>query len=134
MTSISDSIAQALADGRAIAEARMTETVTVGQYTDDVGTTGNATRTLVTERYAGIGRIKLETLAVSDRSEPDQSFVEQDPVLGIPTTSPALHEGDEVVVTASTADPFLVGRRYRIAGTPQAGQTTAHRYPMKEIT
>lgn len=134
MTSIGDSIAQALADGRASAEARMTETVAVGLYADDVDSNGNATRTLLVERYAGIGRIKLETLAVSDRSEPDQAFVEQDPLLGIPTSSPALHEGDEVLVIASTADPSLVGRRYRIAGTPQAGQTTAHRYPMKETT
>lgn len=119
--------------GRAMAESRMTETVTVGLFKDGTDENGDATRVLVTERYSGIGRIKYPSLAVSDRQEPSQPVGVQEPYLSIPTGSPALFEGDEVHVTASTVDDLLVGMTARIAGVPQSGQTTAHRYPLKEL-
>ena len=37
-------------------------------------------------------------------------------------------------VTASTVDPSLVGRVFRTKGLPQAGQVTAHRFPVESVT
>src|SRR5690606_10793964 len=119
--------------GRRLAVSRMTETVQVGRFEDGVDASGAPTRVLVMERYAGVGRVKYPTMAVSDRDEPSQVFGVQDVALSVPTDSPELVEGDEVLVSASTADGGLVGRTYRVAGSAQAGQTTAHRYPVKEL-
>jgi hypothetical protein len=124
---------RALGMGRQLAEARMTETVTVGLYKDGTDASGNATRVLVTERYSGKARIKYPSLAVTERSEPSQAFGVQELTLSIPMGSPAVREGDEARVTASTVDSSLVGRVYGIKGAPQSGQTTAHRYPLQEL-
>lgn len=128
-------LTNALSMGRGMAEARMTETVTIGLF--DSGTdpvTFDPIRVLVEERYSGKARVKYPSGAVSDRSEPAQVVAEQDLLLSIPTGSPAAHEGDEVRVDSSTVDPSLVGRMYGIKGRPQAGQTTSHRYPLKELS
>ncbi|MEW2011422.1 DUF6093 family protein [Microbacterium sp. NPDC078814] len=121
--------------GRARAEARMTETVQIGIFVSGTDPdTLDAIRTLVTERYAGLGRIKYETLTVSDSDTSSQTVGSQTPMLSIPTGSPLINEGDEVVVTASRADHLLIGRRYTVEGAPQSGQTTSHRYPLKELS
>lgn len=122
------------ARARAQLERRMTETVEVGNFEDDVAADGTPIRVLTTERYAGKGRIKYESLTVSDSDRSSQIVTVQRPVLSIPTGSPLLHEGDEVNVTASQADDVLVGRSFTVAGNPQAGQTSAHRYPLKELS
>jgi hypothetical protein len=38
------------------------------------------------------------------------------------------------VVLASSVDPSLVGRKFRVAGNAQAGQVTSHRYPVEEVS
>lgn len=125
----------ALGMGRNMADARMTEMVTIGLFEDRTDpVTLNPIRVLVEERYSGKARVKYPSGAVSNRSEPSQVVAEQDVMLSIPTGSPAAFEGDEVRVDASTADPSLVGRAYGIKGRPQAGQTTSHRYPLKELS
>lgn len=123
-----------LARARAQLERRMTETVEVGNFKDDVAADGSPVRVLTTERYAGRGRIKYESLTVSDSDRASQLVTAQRPVLSIPTGSPLLHKGDEVNVTASGADVLLIGRTFTISGTPQVGQTSAHRYPLKELS
>ncbi len=126
---------RALGMGRMLADARMTETVTVGVYKDGTDeTTGDPTRVLVEEHYSGKGRIKYASISVSDSSEPSQIVAVQEPLLSVPTGSPAVPVGDEVHVTASTADSSLVGRTYRVEGAPQAGQTTSHRYQLKQLS
>lgn len=123
----------ALGMGRRHAEARMTETVAAGEFRDGTDANGDATRVLVTERYAGRARIKYPSLGVAPVNEPSQDASAQQLLVSIPTGSPRLLEGDEIHVTSSTADGSLVGRRYSVEGAPQAGQTTSLRYPLKEL-
>ena len=124
-----------LTRGRRLANARMSETVTGGSFVDGTDPeTGDPTRIPDAVRYTGPGRIKYESLAVSDSSGTGSPVAAQTPFLSIPTGSPALFEGDEVVVDTSSADGVLVGRFYRVAGHPQAGQTTSNRYPLTELT
>ncbi len=113
----------------------MTDTVTVGSFTDGTDpVTGDPTRVPVDTRYEGRGRIKYESLAVSEQDGAGSPVASQTPYLSIPTGSPRAFEGDAVWVTASTADDGLVGRTYQVTGAPQAGQTTSHRYPLKELS
>lgn len=116
-------------------EQRMTETVQAGPYkpgTDPV--TGDATNVLASTTYAGRGRIKYETTMVSDSDAPSQTVASQRLVLSIPTGSPRLHGGDGVTVSASESDELLVGRFYTVEGSPESGQTTSHRYPLRELS
>lgn len=112
----------------------MTETVEVGTFKDDVDSAGAPIRVPVVTRYSGIGRIKYESLTLTDTDKSAQVVAVQRPLLSIPVTSPRLHDGDEVKVAASTADGILVDRTYSVEGAPQAGQTTSHRYPLKELS
>lgn len=126
---------QVLERARAAADARMTETVLVGKNerrTDPV--TRKAVDSIQTPRYSGPGRIKYPSLATSQRDVPGQPSSEQNPYLSIPAGSPTCAEGEEVHVSGSTADGSLIGRRYKITGAPQAGQTSSHRYPLIELT
>ena len=126
---------RALAAGRRLADARMTETVTAGVYEEaDPAPDGSPIHVLVEERYTGKARVKYESLAVSESDNTSQLVATQTPFASIPTGSARLFEGDELHVTASTADGLLVGRKYTVAGSAQAGQTTAHRYPLKELS
>lgn len=113
----------------------MTETVVAGRYSSGTDPdTGDATQTLTETIYTGKGRIKYESLTVSDSDTSSQTVASQTPMLSIPTDSPLLHEGQGVKVTASTADDLLVDRFYKIEGAPQSGQTTSHRYPLSELS
>lgn len=127
-------IARALPELRAAAESRMTETVTVGLYTvTTYPGTGDPTRTLTTERYSGVGRVRYAERSVLNTGQASPVAV-MEPVLSIPFGSPACFDGDEVEVSASTDDPVLVGRRFKVQGLARAGQTTAHRYLLQELT
>lgn len=112
----------------------MTEQVTIGSFKDGVASDGSPTRVPETTRYSGIGRIKYESLAVSDSNGSGSPAATQTPFLSIPSSSPRAFEGDEVLVGSSSADDTLVGRQYKIAGVAQAGQTSAHRYPLEELS
>lgn len=125
-------LARGLSVLRAEAESRMTETVTGGLY-EDGHDQGDATSALVTERYSGKARIRYASRAVLNAGQTAPLAV-LEPVLSIPVGSPELFDGDEVVVTASTDDVALVGRRYKVQGRGNAGQTTAHRYLLQELT
>lgn len=119
--------------GRRAAEARMTETVLVGKFRDGSDPdTGEATRVLVAERYSGKARVRYPSYAVAELSPASQPLAQQDVVVSLPIGSGPVFEGDEVVVTASTADSAVVGRRYTVKGQPAAGQTTAYRIPVIE--
>lgn len=126
----------ALRLGRRMTNVRMTETVTIGRYKDGTDpATGDPTRTLVgTATYTGPGQIKYPTLTVSDSLAASQQVAAQSPMLKIPTGSPVPSRGEEVHVTASTADGSLVGRRYKVDGHPQAGQTTSLRLPLTDLS
>jgi hypothetical protein len=129
-----EDVAATLERGRRNAEVRMTETVEVGTFKDDVDSDGAPIRVPVVSRYSGIGRIKYESLTLTDTDKSAQVVAVQRPLLSVPVTSPLLHDGDEVKVVASSADGLLVDRTYSVEGAPQAGQTTSHRYPLKELS
>lgn len=124
-----------LAMGRAQAVARMTEAITVtttaagvlnettGQYTD-----------VVTTHYTGVARLKFSTLNVAARDSADRLIAVQDVALHVPAGTALLPVGASVAVTASDADPSLLSRLFTVEGRPHAGQTTAHRYPVAEVS
>ena len=127
--------ARMLQRGRRRANERMSETVTVGSFTDGVADDGSATRVPAVTRYASKpGRIKYESLNAQEQDGAGSPVALQTPHLSVPTGSPRFFEGDEVLCEASEADVLLVGRLYRVTGSAQAGQTTAHRYPLEELS
>ena len=127
--------ARMLQRGRRRANERMSETVTVGSFTDGVAEDGSPTRVPAVARYdAKPGRIKYESLNAQEQDGAGSPVAMQTPHLSVPSGSPQFFEGDEVLVVASAADALLVGRVYRVTGSAQAGQTTAHRYPLEELS
>ena len=137
--SLGSDLAAALPGLRAEANSRMTESITVGTFEDGTDSeTFEPTRTPVITRYEGLGRIRYASLTTSASAtgsdQIGQPVVVQSPYLSIPHGSPRLYEGDEVVVVASTADALLSDRRFQVAGNATIGQTTAHRYPLTELT
>lgn len=128
-------VAAVLPDLQAQAVSRMTETVQIGLFEDGVDPVTNAaTRVLAEERYSGIGRVRYPSYAVAEMSPASQPVTAQDIVVLLPHGSGPVFEGDEIVVIASTADDQLVGRRYIVVGRPVAGQTTAYRVTVTELT
>jgi hypothetical protein len=121
-----------------MSEQRMSETVTVGSFTDGADpVTGDPTRVPVHTTYPAEGgdgraRIKYESLSVSEQDSAGSPVAIQTPVLSIPSGSPIPAEGEEVLCSASDADQSLVGRTFKIAGFPEAGQTTSLRFPLTE--
>ena len=129
----------ALALGRRSTEATMSERVLVGTEADGTDEhTGDATTVLIDVVYGqdgeGIGQVKYVADTVSLSSGAGQVASVQRPILKVPTGTPLLDQGKAVWVASSTVDGLLVGRRYQIAGVPEAGSTTAHRYPLTELS
>lgn len=124
---------RALGMGRRLAEARMTETVTIGVYRDGTDPeTGDPVRVLEELHYEGAGRIKYPSLGVTPVNDPSLDASAQMPYLSV-GDGVDVQVGDEVHVVASTVDESLVGRTYSVEGRPQSGQTTSHRFPLIEI-
>lgn len=124
----------ALGAGRRMAESRMTETVKVGVVAMSTHpVTGDPVETWTSTSYDGPGQIVYRTETVSDRAVPGQPAAVQTPVLKLPSGT-VVHRGEDVRVTASTVDAPLVGARFVIDGQAQKGQTTAARYPLREVT
>lgn len=126
-------IAQVLPGLRAEAESRMSETVTVGRW-EDIRPPGelDPVPTLVETYYTGIARVKFPYATSLSKSPVGQPMVETRIVLSLPSHSGPVPTGALVRVDSSTADESLAGRMFRIDGPAQAGQTTAHRYPVVE--
>ena len=132
MVTLGADISAALPSLRAEAESRMTDAVEVGLFADGVDEAGDPTRTLVTERYTGIGRIRWASREVSNSSSTGSPASMQEPYLSVPFGTARLFIDDEVVCTASE-DPLLVGRTFRVQGAAAAGQVTAYRYPLEDL-
>lgn len=123
----------ALASGRRMAESRMSETVTVGRW-ENVRPQGSldTVLTLVETYYAGPARVKYPSASATVKSPAGQQLVETNIVLFLPSWMSAVEVGALVRVDSSVADGTLKGRFFRVDGPAQAGQTTAHRYPVVE--
>lgn len=129
-------IAAALAELRAQADGRMTETVKAGTYTDGTDEeTGDPTRTIVEVLYEGPARVRYSANAVRSDDRVGLVFASQDITVSIPTAAQTrIPDGAAIEVTASAVDPVLVGRMFTVDGAPAMGQTTAHRYPVTELS
>lgn len=123
----------ALGMGRRMAESRMTETVTVGRW-ENVRPTGSLdpVSTLVETFYSGAARVKYPSASAVVKSPAGQQIAETNIVVSLPSSTRAVPTGAKVRVDSSAADTSLVGRMFRVDGPAQAGQTTAHRYPVVE--
>jgi hypothetical protein len=119
---------------RSQAESRFTETFkayTVTRTGPDAD--GLYTDTEVTVYAAVAGRWKSPTLTVSEHEQGAQVPAVQDTQIHVAVGStPLVSVNTMWRVTASTVDASLVGREARTKGLPQAGQVTAHRYPVEE--
>ncbi len=133
------SVLGAVEKARLAAAKRMTEKVRVGPAVDGLDPeTGDPTLEITDTRYGGDegapGSIKYVADSVSEGRGTGDPVAVQRPILKVPHGTVLLPEGDAVLVVSSAVDEILTGRWYRIAGTPDAGQTSAHRYPLTEIS
>lgn len=127
-------ISAALPTLRAEAESRMSESVTVGSFEDGTDPeTGDPSRVLVDERYTGVGRIRWNSREVSNSQATGSPAAMQEPYLSVPFGTARFFTDDEVECVASS-DPLLVGRRFKVSGGASAGQVTAYRYPLEELS
>lgn len=134
MVTLGADIAAALPVLRAEAESRMTETVVVGKFVDGTDpVTLEPSRVLEHERYAGVGRIRWNSREVSNSQATGSPAAMQEPYLSVPFGTARFFTDDEVECTGST-DPLLAGRRFKISGGASAGQVTAYRYPLEELS
>lgn len=120
---------------QAQANSLMTETVIAGipeDGTDPV--TGDATQAIPEARYEGRARVKYNSSVVSDSGVTGALVKVQNITIKLPVQGTVLEEGDLIEVTASDVDDSLVGRKYIVQGAPDAGQVTAHRYPVTELS
>lgn len=125
----------ALDAGRRMAVSMMTETVTVGTESKATNpATGDPVRTVASPVYSGVAQVKFPSLVVSERDVQGQQVAATSPVLKLPVAVGSVLTGHVVRVTASSSDPTLVGRWFRVKALPQSGQVTAHRYPLEEVT
>lgn len=120
---------------RAQAESRMTETFDFYYVTSNVIPDGEIDpQDVETPVHSDIpGRLRFPSLNVSDRESAGQMVGVQDVTVSVAVgATPNVREGHFCRVTASEADVSLVGRVFRVSGSPQAGSVTAHRYPLQE--
>lgn len=119
---------------RSQAESRMTETVSSVSIVITVDPNTLVTTETPTTHYAGIARVKYPTITVSDREVAGQQIAFQDIIVSVPVGSAIVEPGQTFIVSASIADASLIGREYRVKAAPQAGQVTALRYPVEELS
>lgn len=153
MVNLGADIAANLPFLRAQAESRMTEVFqffTVESVFDEDTLNDVATETVLLTTQ---GRLKVSTAQGRDVESGAQFPVVQRLEVHIPSTpqsptapSPWLLPGDDVLPAVSigvgvrvrcvdsSADLSLVGREFRVSERPAAGQTTAHRFVVEEIS
>ena len=128
--------AGALALGRKVAEALMTDTVRVFRRTesgefDDV--TGEPEYT-DTELYEGPGRLALRSSVVRDVDAGQQLQALQGPRLDLPVEgSGGIESGDRFEVLASVSDAALVGVSGVVSGGFPQTYATARRLPVEVL-
>lgn len=117
------------------AQGRFTETLEVFTVTRVLGDDGRYTDTETTVYASVKGRVKFPSMSVRERAQGAQVPAVQDVAVHVAVgATPAVVVNTLWRVTASAADPSLVGRVFRTKGLPQAGQVTAHRYPVEQVS
>lgn len=121
--------------GRLAAEALMVDSVTIQRAT---GTSTNDTTGVVTPTYSTIytGACKVQRSAGGGRRDvAEASVVVTQLELHLPIAgSTAVAVDDLATITASTMDPGLVGKVFRISGPADGTFRTARRLPVIEVT
>lgn len=117
-------------------QERFTETLTAYTTTRVLDEeTGEYTATEVTVHAGVAGEVKYPSLTVRERDQGAQVPAVQDIMIRVAVAAtPDVVVGTMWRVTASTSDDSLVGRVFRTKGNPQAGNVTAHRYPVEEVS
>lgn len=126
---------QAIAEGRAEAEALMTDALTITRassvpVTDPV--TGKVTFPAVTV-YSGRGRVQANNLQDREVATAGTSYDVASFTVQVPYDT-ALRGDDEATVTASATDPHMVGRTFRIDTIPRKTHATMLRCGAEEVT
>ena len=126
----------ALAAGRKFAENMFSETVefyrVTGKIFDPATLDEVETKVVV---YTVPARVKYPSLIVAEKRGAGEVVGNQSVFVSVAVGStPTVNSEYFCKVTASSADPSLVGRTYKVKGSPQAGQVTAHRYPVEEVS
>lgn len=124
-----------LALGRRMAAQRFTETVTfftVARGEDPVTLQPVDVETVV---VAGVpARVKVTSSVASDRELAGQAPAVMQREVHVPVGSVTVGPSVMVRVTASTADPGMVGRVFRTGMRSGVGQVTVWRYPVEEVS
>lgn len=125
-----------LAMGRTQAVARFTETLTAFYTTSILNPATGVYEDTEVVLYANVlGRVKFPGMTVSEREQGAQVPAVQDVQVHVAVGScPLVQVNHMWRVTASTVDSSLVSREFRTKGLPQAGQTTAHRFPVSQVS
>lgn len=121
--------------GRAAAEALMLDACTI---TRPSGTTVDPETGEIIPNHATIytGKCKVQSREgqASSPEAGEAAFTVVSRQVHIPAQAVEILDGDVVTVTASTLAPFLVGRKYRVAGWSPDSYDTADRLPVEETT
>jgi len=125
--------------GRIQAEARMLDLCEIGTFAETTDPdTFQPIETLVESQYAGKCRITSKSNAVSEGQAASQTFADQALVLSVPMADAGLIRTDAKVkvtaVDASTGNPAMVNRTYRVAGMANGSQATAARFLLEALS
>lgn len=130
------SAATALARGRALAETLMVDTCLIRRRT---GQTTNPNTGAVTPTYTPLytGKCRVQQHEAQGRTEDagEDYLIMQMRQLQLPVIgTEGLQPDDEVLITASTNDPHLLGRVYYIRDVPAKTHATSRRLSIQERT
>jgi len=128
------SVDQTVADGRALAESLMTDTVTVTRTTGRIlsESTGKYADVTVVV-YTGAARVRpAGGDAAKDAGE--RATLVRSYTLSLPMTVTGIEPDDVATVTASPLDAGMVGVRLRVVGQVHGTQVTARRLSVEEVT
>jgi len=122
-----------LALGRRMAAIRFTETVEF--FTEALSDTTFPPTKVETVVAAGVpARVKITSSVVSEKDIAGQAPAVMQREVHVPVGSVAVGPSVFVRVTASTADPGMVGRVFRTGMRSGVGQVTVWRYPVEEVS
>lgn len=125
-----------VAMGRAFIESTFTETVEFyrvsGTAVDPETLNEVETKVVV---YTVPARVKYASMIVAEKRGAGEVIGSQSVTVSVAVGStPTVNTDFFCKVTSSTVDTSLIGRVFRVKGFPQAGQVTAHRYPVEEVS
>jgi hypothetical protein len=126
-------LAGTLGFARSMAEMTMTETIQSGTEKEGINPSTRKTELVFTVEYDGPAQVKYPALNSSTREAGGQQYELTSVVVKVPASAAIIPPNRIIRVTASTVDPSLIGRRYRVKDDPQSGAVSSHRYPVEGL-